>query len=203
MMPIDVVSQGTWVGVNDAGLIATLLNVKAPDADVSPEGRVSRGGIVPEMMRHADVEAAVEALKKIEADRVMPFRLLLADGQRVARMRSNGRGLSVELDDHSGLPLMLTSSGLGDHLVDLPRRALFDADPPADTAAQDHFHRHGWADRTPLSVTMCREDARTVSRTVIDMAPEGLVMSYVEVDRYGIEGPPSRQELPRLVGVSD
>ncbi|MFN0137616.1 MAG: NRDE family protein, partial [Phycisphaerae bacterium] len=51
-------------------------------------------------------------------------------------------------------PFFYTSSGLGDSLVDAPRRELFERSfsPPlsSPTATQDAFHRHSWPDRRHL-----------------------------------------------------
>ena len=68
-------------------------------------------------------------------------------------------------------PLLFTSSGLGDHLVEGVRRELFEGffAGPAEgwRAAQDGFHRHRWEEgRGHLSVNMARPDARTVSFAV-------------------------------------
>jgi membrane protein DedA with SNARE-associated domain len=81
-----------------------------------------------------------------------------------------------------GSPVLFTSSGLGDHLVEGVRRELFDEllAGPSGTwqAAQDAFHRHTWPGREHLSVNMTRATARTVSFTVIDVTPAGALITY-------------------------
>ena len=83
------------------------------------------------------------------------------------------RGDGDDPTHFGGAPLLFTSSGLGDHLVEGVRRELFDAffQGPAGEweAAQDAFHRHRWPGRGHLSVNMKRPDARTVSHAVIDV----------------------------------
>jgi hypothetical protein len=78
---------------------------------------------------------------------------------------------------------MFTSSGLGDALVEAPRRALFDewfvgVKLENQLERQDAFHRHQWPDRPELSVCMSRIDARTVSYTVVDLEADRATMTY-------------------------
>ncbi|MEL7087152.1 MAG: hypothetical protein AAGL98_01720, partial [Planctomycetota bacterium] len=101
-----------------------------------------------------------------------------------------------------GRPAMLTSSGLGDHLVETPRRELFHAGPFRTPADQDAFHGHRGADRPELSVFMHRDDARTVSRTAVEVAADAVVMAYTPIDFAGVEGEPSVATLPRLAEAS-
>ena len=81
-----------------------------------------------------------------------------------------------------GPPVLFTSSGLGDHLVEGVRRELFDgffAGPPETwEAAQDAFHRHRWPGRGHLSVNMTRATARTVSFARVDVGPAGVAFAY-------------------------
>jgi hypothetical protein len=81
-----------------------------------------------------------------------------------------------------GAPLLFTSSGLGDHLVDGVRRELFDqmfmAGPHTWEAVQHAFHRHTWPGREHLSVNMSRDTARTVSHAVIDLGAAEAVFAY-------------------------
>ena len=77
--------------------------------------------------------------------------------------------------------MMLTSSGLGDELVEAPRRELFDAMlsfGECSRQRQDEFHRHSWGDRTYLSVCMRRTDAATTSYTVVETWLGGASLRY-------------------------
>lgn len=76
---------------------------------------------------------------------------------------------------------MATSSSLGDELVDPVRRELFGeclrhAVDPCE--AQDRFHSHQWPDRRHVSVLMARPDARTVSRTIVQIGRDHVRMTY-------------------------
>ena len=131
-----------------------------------------------------------------------PFRLLIVSNHHLAIVNSNGQTLQTQSQPRPQTPMMLTSSGLGDHLVQPPRRALFNAwFPPQknprspDTSGslntsntpdtwpdqQDRFHQHHWPDRPHLSVLMQRPDARTVCRTVIEVADHRVQLHHENI----------------------
>jgi len=96
----------------------------------------------------------------------------------------------------AGIPHFFTSSGLGDSVVDGPRRELFGEMFPLDgdwEAAQRAFHRHSWADRPNLSVCMRRPDAATVSCTTVEVCAEHVSLAYTP-------GPPDRCDpMPAVI----
>lgn len=180
LMPIDPGSGGTWVGVNGHGLALTLLNYNLPDP---PTGRDrSRGLVIPALLGAASVDEVVELAGPIERERMMPFRLVACDGRRVLLWRGTEPIAQAEVTQWSGEPMMWTSSGLGDHLVEGPRRELFDSwfgDAPGELLEQQAaLHRHQWPGREHLSVCMHREDACTVSYTTIDIVADRITMTY-------------------------
>lgn len=171
--PTDPKSGGTWLAVNDAGLVLAVLNTNPP---VPPLFRVrrSRGEIIPALL---DADTPADALSEFDrgfdfAD-FAPFRLVLVGHGILADVRWDGREPMVVNRLLASVPLLFTSSGLGDHVVGGVRRDLFEAMFAANSAAwptvQDAFHRHRWPGREHLSIEVCRPDARTVSRAVIDL----------------------------------
>ncbi len=170
ILPIDPVSDGTWIGANDAGLILALLNGNPP-RPVGAKAVRSRGQIVPALL---GCDSPADALDRFERSLrptdFAPFRLVVVGRGVIADLRWDGRQSMVSSRLLGGSPVLFTSSGLGDHLVEKPRRELFELvfetalDPDA---AQDAFHAHRWPGREHLSVNMERVDARTVSRAVV------------------------------------
>ncbi len=180
LLPIDPGSGGTWVGVNEAGLALTLLNYNLIDP---PTGRDrSRGSVIPQLLVARSVDEVISLARPIERERMMPFRLVVSDGQSLLLWRSTDPIEQAERSAWSGAPVMFTSSGLGDHLVEGPRRDLFDGwfgdDPSVYLDEQLAFHRHQWTGREHLSVCMHRADARTVSYTTVDVDPDAITMTY-------------------------
>lgn len=201
IMPIDPISDGTWIAANDAGLIATLLNVhpieRAPAA--AAESRPSRGVLIPQLMNQTTMGEALAAAGQIDMRAFPPFRLLLVTEQEIAELFSDGATMRQNRKPIGARPHLFTSSGLGDAIVEGPRRALFDemfGREPDWEAAQYAFHRHTWPDRRHLSVCMERAEARTVSHTQIDLEPGRVVLTYTP-DAPGRAAPLPSLELLR------
>jgi hypothetical protein len=183
VFPVDLVSDGTWIAVNDAGLAMTLLNCNPPQRSSSAElkTRESRGGLIPSLLHCTSAEQAADLADAIAPFAYPPFRLVLIDREAWAEFKSDGWTLESTSGAFDGAPLLWTSSGLGDALVDHPRRELFDrmiriAD--ACPLRQDAFHAHQWPARPQISVMMQRSDARTVSQTVIEVQHHAARLTY-------------------------
>jgi len=197
LAPTDPASGGTWIAVNDAGLSIALLNVNR-DGDTAPEFPRSRGGIVPALMQCrtlAEVEALASA---IDSSMYSPFRLVVVhagDGHLLEMSPATHGARRYELSR----PHMFTSSGLGDHHVEPPRRELFEAtvlNGNSDDVLerQEGFHAHRWADRPAVSVHMSRADAWTVSRTVVDIEAASVTMTYCGEPGWAVRS----NTLPRV-----
>jgi len=196
VMPVDPVGAGTWIAANDAGLVAALLNLyDLPASSLpAPRGRGTRGEIIPRLMIHRTLEEGVDEARSLVASRYLPFRLCLSDGLRVLEIRSDGRELRALAPAALTSPLMMTSSGLGDDLVETPRRELFQellCRTGDSRQLQDAYHRHSWPDRPQISVCMRRPEACTVSHTIVELdraRRKGLMVYH--------PGPPD-EEQPR------
>ena len=182
VFPLDPVGGGTWVGVNDAGLAAVLLNRRIKStAPTANRPLRSRGLIIPTLLDCGSVPDALEIAARLDPAHFDLFRLVVVHGMVAAVLASDGRTVSVETLGVSR-PLMLTSSSLGDDLVEGPRRRLFERlvvkSDGAWLRAQARFHTHQWPSRPHVSVRMERPDARTVSRTQIDVTSRGSELCY-------------------------
>jgi hypothetical protein len=74
---LDTLSGGSWLGVNDFGLLAAVLN-RYGSLGPAPDKR-SRGELVLEALDHADALAASDALRHIEPAAFRTFNLIIAD----------------------------------------------------------------------------------------------------------------------------
>ena len=205
IMPTDPQSGGTWGGANDAGLVACLLNANPPgvlSAATGGTARESRGTIIPALLAATDPAEARVIAGAVDASRFPPFRALVLDAETFFIASSDGVSLRLAETRPIRGPIFLASSGLGDRQVQLPRRLLFDeflneSRDPFD--AQRRFHEHRWPDRPHLSVLMNRADARTVSRTVVELFPDAASLSYAALsERPTADAPAVRAELPLL-----
>lgn len=186
--PADPVGGGTWIGVNDAGLAAALLN-RTIDAAESPRRsrrtpQRSRGLIIPKLLGCRSLTDALDMAAGLDPARFDLFRLALVQRMAAVVVTSDGLALSAETMSLSQ-PLMLTSSSLGDMVVEAPRRRLFERlvlqSEGAWLAAQTRFHAHQWRSRADISVRMEREAARTVSRTSITVTSRARELRYDEL----------------------
>jgi hypothetical protein len=184
--PVDPLSGGTWIGVNEAGLTMALLNRTIdPAASMRTPPLRSRGLIVPALLGCGCLAEALEMAASLNPADFDLFRLVVVQHTSAAVVTSGGFALSVDTMEVSR-PLMLTSSSLGDAVVEGPRRRLFqelvmDDGGAGWISAQSHFHHHQWPESTHISVSMERSDALTVSRTVIDVSARGIELRYQPV----------------------
>jgi hypothetical protein len=188
--PEDPVSGGTWIGVNDNGLILALLNKTSTPGVVRQPAR-SRGVIVPELLACASMEQAVKRMDLLDSRIFEPFRLVVVQHSMVAVITSDSSPAATETIRLAS-PVMFTSSSLGDAVVDGPRRKLFEQIVVRTDdwlRGQRHFHRHQWPERPEVSVRMAREDAATVSRTTIDVTARGVELEYEHLIGDGVTVP--------------
>jgi hypothetical protein len=204
ILPLDPTSGGTWIAVNDAGLAVTLLNVnQKPEEKEKLTPSRSRGAIIPSLLHCDDLDSALAEALALDPTHYATFRLLLAECAAWAEIHSDGRRIHVVMRGTFSQPFLLTSSGLGDHLVEGPRKALFAefVDGCKDVIhQQDLFHRHRWNDRLHLSVCMSRADARTVSYTLVLLGPDRVTLSY-HPDAPDQPADPVAESLDLLTGA--
>jgi hypothetical protein len=180
--PQDPLGGGTWIGINDAGLAVALLNMNIDAAQPGDERPLrSRGLIIPRLLDARATAEAVDMAADLNPAQCKPFRLLVLQRMTAALMTSDGLTLSLQTPSLSQ-PLMLTSSSLGDALVEPPRRRLFEQlmmnNGRGWLHAQADFHDHQWPLRPDLSVRMQRPDVRTVSRTIVNVTGRGIDLHY-------------------------
>lgn len=190
LAPIDGAAGGTWIAVNESGLLLALLN--RTDEGVSPRsGALSRGSIIPTLVASPNAKSSDEGLVALDLSDCAPFRLLVRDAATGAiRAHSwNGNRLSAEeLDPSAGL---VCSSSLGDARVTLARtpiwKRLLAAGSPLTLEALRAFQRSHDPAPSADSVCMHRDDAETVSHVEIHLGHDRATMTY-------IDGPPCRHD---------
>lgn len=87
---LDVLAGGTWLGLNDDGLVAGVLNRRGT---LGPQpGKRSRGELVLEALDHAEARQAAEALRALDPAAWRPFNLIVADAVDAFWLRHAGDG---------------------------------------------------------------------------------------------------------------
>jgi hypothetical protein len=96
----DVTAGGSWLGVNDDGLFAAILN--RPGTLGPTTGKRSRGELVLEALDHAEAKVAAEALIELNPESYRPFNLVVADRYDAFWLRHAGNKASLRIRTESG-----------------------------------------------------------------------------------------------------
>jgi uncharacterized protein with NRDE domain len=111
---LDQLAGGTWLGVNDRGMVAGVLN--RPGTLGPATDKHSRGELALEALDFESAEAAAAALKHLDPRAYRPFNLFVADarqaywlasreGENTIHVQTIGEGLSMltahDLNDSS------------------------------------------------------------------------------------------------------
>ena len=86
----DREAGGTWLGLNDHGVVAAILN---RSGSLGPEaGKRSRGELPLEALDHAEARAAADALAGLDAGAYRSFNLVIADNRDAFWIKGEGVG---------------------------------------------------------------------------------------------------------------
>jgi hypothetical protein len=200
--PVDPEGGGTWIAATGAGLVFALLNETmdpvaqgfSPAAEGRPEGLryMSRGLVVTRLLSSRSHDEVQCRLGQLPLERYRPFRLLVIGDAGV--LEAVGAGDLRWRFHEPDARLVRTSSSVAPATTARKRLALFERMvPSASTAAQDAFHHHQWRADPGASVNLRRQDAATVSLTIIDAFARGLRLAY----RPWPAGAPDVTDVPR------
>ncbi|MCC9620155.1 NRDE family protein [Thalassospira sp. MA62] len=136
---LDENAGGTWLGVNEEGVVAAVLNRYGT---LGPQdGKRSRGELPLEALDHADAIDAAQALAELDGRAYRPFNMVIADN-RDAYWLAN-RGISkIEIQEIPEGLSILTAFDLND-VENSPRTkrnlSRFVSAPPPNPEADDWF----------------------------------------------------------------
>lgn len=186
LAPVDQAAGGTWIGVNEYGLVVAIAN-----REDGPEGERSRGQLVRDLLGTDTADEARTYLASILAEqRYAGFHLVLLDANDAFYVTWDGSLDGRELA--TGIHL-LDNDGI-DESSAIPRSIRADLEPDAgETPAS-------WLDRALVHLRdhdagLCVHGDRygTVSTTTISVSVDGAVS--LEVGHA--DGPPCENDLVR------
>ena len=132
---LDELAGGTWLGLNDFGVVATVLNRKHTLGPA--DGKRSRGELVLEALDHADARDAIDAMLALNAEAYRPFNMVIADNREAAVIIGRGEGAVIHQEIPDGVSMIThadlndtDSARIGAHLPDF--KAANMPDPDAD-----------------------------------------------------------------------
>lgn len=106
----DETAGGTWLGINDYGVAAGVLN--RPGTLGPATGQRSRGEVPLDALDHASAEDAVAALRHLDDSAYRPFNLVIADRRGVFVLTSEGDGQALAVQAVGAGLHMVTAHGL-------------------------------------------------------------------------------------------
>lgn len=180
LAPTDGEAGGTWIAVNEHAVSLCLLNDYAAGLPDRHEDLTSRGLLVRDLIRAADLAKLGEIWSGIDLTGYRPFKLLaLAPNESALLLSWNGTGPNL---NHQTVKPPLCSSSFDDPGVARARSELLqelstgtELEP---RKRQLRFHQSHQPERGPYSVCMHRPDAVTVSFTLVEVDPQGVSMAY-------------------------
>jgi len=92
--PSDLLAGGTWLGVNDMGLLVAITNRFHPGGPAGSDGKLSRGLLVQQALTLRDAKGAAEALSATRAESYNGFHLVMADANSAWVVWSDGEKIS-------------------------------------------------------------------------------------------------------------
>lgn len=94
---LDELGGGTWLGLNDWGVVAAVLN-RINTLGPAPDRR-SRGELPLEALDHAEAAVAADALGHLDPSAYRPFNMVIADGRDAFWLRA------ADADDGGATPV--------------------------------------------------------------------------------------------------
>jgi hypothetical protein len=203
LIPIDGEAGGSWISVNSLGHSLALLN-RYEDSPLDPSGMfISRGLLLTELAGSSGPDTIDRALIDMPLMSYRPFTLAsLAPATDPWLFDWNGRTLERARVTQPGL--VRTSSGRDQAGAERVRGALFREAVASQKGrtreALVALHRSHRPEKGPLSICMHREEASTVSCSLITVSASEVSFSY-------INGPPCEcteilnQAIPRVLAT--
>jgi hypothetical protein len=178
IFPTDPQSGGTWIAVNEVGVVLLLLNRQ--EAIPAATTLRSRGTIVPFLTPGRSLSEVSARLRGLNPAEYAGFQLIAIHDRQFVLATNRTRAIRIAAG-RLHRPFMFTSSSIGDAAAERVRRPLFETlVVHADDAltGQRLFHDHHWPACPSLSVRMRRADARTVSRSIVDVDGDAVSFAY-------------------------
>ena len=182
LIPVDGEAGGSWISVNRLGHSLALLN-RYEESPLDPGGAfISRGLLLTELAGTAGPEALDAALIGMPLVSYRPFTLAsFAPGIDPWLFEWNGRALERARVVQPGM--VRTSSGRDQEGAERVRGGLFreaaNAAKGLSKEALAALHRSHRPEKGPLSICMHREEASTVSCSLITVTEIDVLFGYI------------------------
>lgn len=180
LAPVDADGGGTWIGVNEFGVAAALLNGDR-SSDQAERNWTSRGLLVDSLLDALSCREIEVRLRKRDLSRFRSFTLVMLDPVSPALLATwDGSELALDHREEGHPPLC--SSSLDSTRATRVRRELF-AEMVAEHGSIDadlleRFHTSHRPERGPWSPCMHRDEAQTHSFTRVRVGAREVELRY-------------------------
>jgi Transport and Golgi organisation 2 len=180
--PVDGDHGGSWIGVNKFGLTLCLLNRYEAALEPVRNEYVSRGLLLTDLLDCTDTKQIECRLSEAQLETFRPFTMLgLGINDSAMVVEWTGLKASIQANAETMCPL-ISSSYEESRIAEMRQREfkrLVSSAGSVSPAILDRFHRSHKPERGPLSVCMHRDDAATVSMSVITVTSRAIEFCYV------------------------
>ncbi len=200
LCPRDPDGGGTWVGVNRAGLTLCMLNAPDPAPERLPPEPVSRGTIPLELASAGTQCEARSLIEAMDMAHFRPFHLVVVSpgGGAPGILECRWDGTRTAWASYRA-PAMFVSSSLHQISADQARGEVWvrflAGNRSPDLAALTGFMENHEPEKSSLSTCMHREDAVTVSRTMVEVRRDQIIMAYTDGSPCDPGSPSSNYEV--------
>ncbi len=176
LAPFDSESGGTWIGVNDRGVVSCILNGYEPADEHlrAIPGVPSRGSIIPRILEQQEGTGPVRLPDALDFSAYPSFTLVVAakDGGEIVRWR---RGIGMTRESIPTGITFLTSSSWDEPEVTASRRRAFEAwraagEPSDLTLPLLHLEVPEGEQASAAFMTRDRSATRSITQIRVDLA---------------------------------
>ena len=201
MMPTDLDSGGSWIGVTDSGVSICLLNFY--QGNTPNNTLISRGMLVKELLGLSSIEEIRKDLEHIQFDYYAPFTLVLFDPETSSPISFCWDG---KVFSSISIESPYTSSGVEFPQVSQARQETFKRhfkDRPKCIDQLKAYHASHIPEKSKWSVCMHREDASTVSFSHLSITPMTSTFNYTAGSPCKLDASQSSLSLNRNTLMSE
>ena len=185
LSPRDPDGGGTWMLVNEDGVVLCLLNRWHEESKEAVEWE-SRGRLVWDLAGVHSVEEVWRVLEEMNLRNRKPFSLWAFDAKTSLGMDWSTGKLSIAAEE-----MPITSSSYCYEEIVQSRKACFAEMGPSDVDSLERFQGSEGVESSAETVRMCRPDAQTMSRSRVRVKGGEIWWEYLE-EADDLSAPPAR-----------
>jgi hypothetical protein len=197
--PQDQRSGGTWIGVNEFGIVLCLLNRyqdsirHSSKSAIDNSEKLSRGTIIPKALKYKSVKTILDYLQSLNLFQFEAFDLLIISLQATYQFSWNGKAVVLH-DVSEQHKFMITSSSINIEQVTHYRRQQFECwlEHRSEVGSAENlassvlgkFHLSQQSENKSYSVLMSRLDTphQTHTKSITQIAIDQTKHSYSELN---------------------